>query len=176
MLMANAHEFDMLDRNPLMKYSFYASGRIEVLISVRKEIIGELDLAFQHAKSLKFEHIHRAEWLSWLWVLGAYEVVRTMLQAKHCFTEDFTASLIELKKELAKVRMPMAKMERQGKCTPVTSNRSSAGIDHASYDLLVGDPDNPHSLRSMLEKFVDVFNGINTVDVISSHEVAYKKP
>lgn len=73
-------EFD--SQFPLAKYSFYALGRVQVLMGVREEIIKELDLAYQTPKTLLAEHVIRAESLSWLWVLGAYEVVRTMSQAK----------------------------------------------------------------------------------------------
>jgi hypothetical protein len=77
----------------------------------------------------------------WLWTLGAYEVVRTMCQAKSCFSDRTMDQLTHLKKTLSAVRMPAAKMEKAGERVSVTSNRSPAGWDVANRDLLINDPD-----------------------------------
>jgi len=53
--------------------------------------------------------VERAESLMWFWLLGAYEVVRTMHQAKACFSERLVRELSGLRKMLAAVRMPAAK-------------------------------------------------------------------
>ncbi len=89
----------------------------------------------------------------WFWTLGAYEVVRTMCQAKICFSENFYEKILELKNDLAKARMPRAKMEKKGKKNmPVSSNRSPDGWDNTNKDLLIGDPEDPISGRMLLEK------------------------
>ena len=113
--------------------------------------------------------------LMWLWLLGAYEVVRTMCQAKSCFTENTVSKLQELKRTLSDVRMPAAKMEKRGQKKPVTSNRSPAGLDMAKKDLLVNDPDvQPDvSARDLLSKFDEVFSSISKDDVHSQHEESY---
>ena len=163
-------EFD--SQFPLAKYSFYALGRVQVLMSVREEIIKELDLAFQDQKLLS-EHLIRAESLSWLWVLGAYEVVRTMSQAKQCFSERAQSALSGIKKELSKVRMPSAKMEQQGRYVAVPSRRSPAALVVQEHDLLIGDPSSPHSLRWLLDQFAQVFTSFEAADILDSHESAY---
>lgn len=164
-------EFD--SQFPLAKYSFYAFGRVQVLMSVREEIIKELDLAYQDSHSLLAEHIIRAESLSWLWVLGAYEVVRTMSQAKQCFSERAQVALGGIKKELSKVRMPSAKMEQQGRYVAVPSRRSPAALAVHERDLKIGDPGNPHSLRQLLDQFAKVFTSFEAADILDSHESAY---
>ena len=61
--------------------------------------------------------VERVESLMWLWILGAYEVVRTMCQAKTCFSSQALDELSRLKKLLSVVRMPAAKMEKPGRRT-----------------------------------------------------------
>lgn len=104
----------IVERDPLIAFSFYLSGRKNVLLAVADEIIENLDQGFS-GSTLDGSRIERAESLMWLWVFGAYEVVRTMCQAKDCFSEKAFSELIKLKRNLANVRMPAAKMEKPGK-------------------------------------------------------------
>jgi hypothetical protein len=71
--------------------------------------------------------------------------------------------------------MPAAKMEKPGKRTAVTSNRSPAGWDIENRDLLVNDPEeSPNvSARWMLSEFDRVFSSITKSDVLAHHEKAY---
>jgi hypothetical protein len=111
----------------------------------------------------------------WFWLLGAYEVVRTMHQAKQCFSERLAADLQDLKKHLARARMPAAKMEKPGRKAPVTSNRSPSGWDYRNRDLLVNDPEERESItaRELLTHFDEVFSSISKTDVISHHSDSY---
>src|ERR1035441_3545191 len=116
----------IVGRDPLVAFSHYLSGRVNVLCSIADEIIENLDKGFL-GESVDGGRVERAESLMWFWSLGAYEVVRTMYQARGCFSERLVQDLGALKKTLATVRMPAAKMEKQGKSAAVTSNRSPAG-------------------------------------------------
>jgi hypothetical protein len=64
-----------------------------------------------------------------------------MHQAKSCFSERLVQELGGLKKTLATIRMPAAKMEKPGKKAAVTSNRSPTGWNVENRDLLVNDPE-----------------------------------
>ncbi len=168
----------IVEREPLIAFSFYLSGRISVLSAFADEIIENLDVGFS-GQGVNVGRIARAESLMWFWVLGAYEVIRTMHQAKECFSKKLIGDLSDLKKTLASVRMPAAKMEKQGKNVPVTSNRSPAGWDHKNRDLLLNDPEeHPDiSARWILSKFDDVVSSITKSDVLAPHESAYvRKP
>src|SRR5437870_2106154 len=55
----------LLEREPLMKFSFYVSGRRNVLLDVQKQILGHLDDAFRES-TVKMWHIEQAEGLMWL--------------------------------------------------------------------------------------------------------------
>jgi hypothetical protein len=165
---------EVLEREPLMGFSHYLSGRANVLLSVADEIVENLDAGFS-TDCVDGRRVGRADLLMWLWILGAYEVVRTMCQAKTCFSENALAKLHGLKKALSDVRMPAAKMEKHGKNKPVTSNRSPTGWDVENKDLLVNDPEaQPDiSARQLLSQFDQVFSTIKKDDILAHHEDSY---
>jgi hypothetical protein len=150
---------------------------VQVLLSIRIEILGAIDAALVVTTDLDtavdIEKVARAEELMWLWVLGAYEVVRTMTQAKSCFSSRTHGALASLKHELAAARMPAAKMERLGKSIPITSYRCPCGIDAANRDLLIGDPENLVSARSLLSHFSSFIAQVSQTDVVGPHEASY---
>jgi len=164
----------LVERDPLIAFSHYLCGRVHVLFAVAHEIIENLDAGFAE-KSVDEGRVGRAESLMWLWILGAYEVVRTMCQAKGCFSERAFDELSHLKKSLAVVRMPAAKMEKSGKTHPVTSNRSPSGWDVEKRDLLVNDPgvQTDISARALLSEFDRLLSGITKHDILARHEDSY---
>lgn len=164
----------IVERVPLIAFSHYLSGRTNVLLDIADEIVENLDLAFSCA-IVNGGRLARAESLMWLWILGAYEVVRTMCQAKICFSDKAFNELSELKKTLSKIRMPAAKMEKPGEKTPVASDRSPSGWDIPSRDLLVNDPHAAPdvSARHVLKEFKSVIASITKDDVRCRHEESY---
>ena len=163
-----------LKKNALARFSYYLNGRVWVLSEVQKEILEILDNSVID-NALIQERMSRAEMLFWLWTLGAYEVIRTMHQAKKCFSEMVQNELFHLKKTLAVVRMPSAKMEKAGEKIPITSNRSAAGFDFRTKDLIVGDPEDPQLARKLMEKFSNFIAALKESDILSSHENSYDK-
>ncbi|GFO57573.1 hypothetical protein GMSM_45800 [Geomonas sp. Red276] len=163
----------IVDRDPLIAFSHYLSGRVHVLLAISDEITENLDEGFSE-QVIDSGRVMRAESLMWLWILGAYEVVRTICQAKSCFSEKMLYELIQLKKTLSSVRMPAAKMEKAGKNAPVTSNRSPAGWDIANRDLFVNDPESANvSARFLLKEFDRAFSAITQEDVLGCHEESF---
>ena len=164
----------IVDRDPLIAFSWYLSGRKNVLLSMGEEIIDNLDQAFS-GTVIDGALTDRAESLMWLWTLGAYEVVRTMCQAKMCFSERVLDELTQLKQKLSAVRMPAAKMEKPGKKQPVTSDRSPSEWDIRNHDLFLSDPESTSRLsaRFILAEFDRVFSSINRTDVLGHHADSY---
>ncbi len=76
-----------------------------------------------------------------------------MCQAESCFENECLKRLQLLKKKLAKVRMPDAKMEKQGRSIPINSNRSPWCEVLETKDLLIGDPDTPDSARKLIDEY-----------------------
>jgi len=170
----NPSEAEIFERDPICAFSFYLSGRIAVLSDFADEILENLELGF-NPEVIDSARIARAESLMWLWLLGAYEVVRTMHQAKQCFSDRVLAELGQLKKQLSVVRMPAAKMEKAGQKVPITSNRSPCGWDVPKRDLLLNDPENPIEAyaRHILAEFDRVLCSIRRADVLAAHEMTY---
>ncbi len=139
------------------------------MLSTVEEIIELLEEGFS-LPVVNGSMVGRASNLTWFWILGAYEVVRTMVQAKACFSLKVQNNLITLKKELAVVRMPAAKMEKQGKRVPVVSTRSPDGWDIENKDLWVNDPeDEIVSARYLFDRFHEVLTNIDRVDILEEH-------
>lgn len=166
----------IVERDPIIAFSHYLSGRVHVLLSFAEEILENLNQGFRD-ETVDGSRIERAESLMWFWTLGAYEVVRTMCQAEECFSERTFVQLRPLKKRLATIRMPAAKMEKAGKHVPVPSTRSPSGWDIQNRDLIVSDPESKINIsaRSILQEFDSVFSAIEKDDILKSHEESCRK-
>ena len=169
----NPTEEERLKREPLIKFSFYLSERNNSVISLLDEIIELLDDGFKSKNSIDGIKIGDASSKMWFWTLGAYEIIRTMSQAKGCFSQSFLSKIDILKRELAIVRMPSAKMEKKGKKEAVNSNRSPDGWDISNKDLLIGDPENSISSRSLLKRYDDLMTDLKPTDILKKHEEQY---
>lgn len=171
----NPTQDEELDREPLLAFSFYLSSRVLQLLSIAVEITEDLDKGFG-TNPVDGARVGRASIMMWLWTLGAYEVVRTMCQAKTCFSPETMAQLEELKRHLASVRMPDAKMEKPGRRVPINSNRSPDGWDFEKGDLLLGDPEAQPtvSARFLLGEFDRVISAMKKTDVLAHHSTTYK--
>jgi hypothetical protein len=165
---------EMVAREPLLAFSFYLSGRVNVLLGLADEIVDHLDEAFA-GSVVDGGKLERASSLMWLWSLAAYEVIRTICAAPSCFSPPAHAKFKDLKNRLADIRMPSAKMEKRGKNSPVSSNCSPDGWDVENKDLLIGDPDGSLlSARVLLTEFQDTFALVSKDDVLNRHESIYR--
>jgi len=165
----------VLEREPLLAFSVYLSERNNNVLQLSDEILSNLELGFNDGRHIDATIIGNASVSMWFWTLGAYEIVRTISQAKECFTDEFIVKINELKKQLAIVRMPSAKMEEQGsKSIPVNSNRSADGWDLDSKDLIVGSPQNPKSARQLIELYDTTLCSLVPSDIKKQHQESYE--
>ncbi len=171
--LSNPADEEIYAREPLLAFSFYLSGCNNTLLSFSKEILEKLDNGFE-GQTIHAGLIGNASALLWLWTLGAYEVIRTISQAKECFSDSFIEKVTKLKKELAIVRMPSAKMEVVGKNMPVNSNRSPDGWDIENKNLLIGSPENPVSARYLLDLYKKTILSLSIEDVRKRHQDSYR--
>jgi hypothetical protein len=157
------------DALPLSRFSFYLSGRMSCVIDLGEEVLENLDCAF--GEVIRHERLSRAEMLFWFWLLGAYEVVRTMTHTSDCFADQYVDLLKSLKERLESARMPAAKMEPRRKSVPVTSDRSPANINHEERDLQIGDPDGQlDSCRDLIRNFNEVIRQSDSSTILKRHE------
>ena len=167
----NPTEEEMIQREPLLRYSFFLSSKNNLLLNTIDTIKNKLDKGITK-ESINSDLVGDASILTWYWTLGAYEIVRTMTQTKDCFSIRLIQDLVVLKQKLAKVRIPNAKMEKRGKKEPVNSNRSFDGWDIQSKDLLIGDPNDYISARELFDLYDSTFSSIVVDDVVKKHEAS----
>ena len=168
----------MPTRCPLVAFSFYLSGRNQVLLSIAAEIVEALDACVSSDEAAPCASRTRASDLMWLWTLGAYEVIRTMCQARACFSASFHGAASDLKIELERVRVPNTKMERikydrKARAVPVGSDRAPDVWDKVNKDLRVGDPADAVSARMLLRNYARVMASLTARDVLMSHEDSF---
>jgi hypothetical protein len=155
----------------LVRFSRYLAGRDRVLWAMAGEIVGLLDTCESGREPAR----GRASDLMWLWTLGAYEVVRTICQARGCFAGRFYGEVAELKAALERVRVANTKMERvkydrRARAVAVPSEREADLWDAAGKDLRVGDPAATASARGLLAEYVRVMRSLAADEVLGSHE------
>lgn len=103
----------LLDERQLIRFSLYTSSQARILIGIGRKIIQCLDEGLVRPNRVE-PAARDAYGLFWLWVLGAYEVIRTMSQHKACFVEPIQSEIATIKKSLHRIRIPFAKQELPG--------------------------------------------------------------
>lgn len=151
-------EEEIFEREPLLKFSFFLSERNNWINSTGIEILSNLDKGFSDLK-INSEYIGKASFLSWFWTLGVYEIIRTITQAQDCFSIQFIEAIKKLKKEIELVRMPSAKMEKK-----------KNGKRKIPVNSLIGEPDNPFSVRLLIKHYDSVFSSLRKEDIVKRHE------
>jgi hypothetical protein len=135
----------MLNENPLVVFSIYTNGQWKVVRELSRKIIECLDTGIvrdEKANSTSVNKFSEVYDQFWLWAPGAYEIVRTMYQAKQCFSDRLVLDLTKLESELRLIRVPLAKQEvplKRGECgnkkSPVTYEASVHSIEHSPPDF-----------------------------------------
>jgi len=160
---------EMYRKNPFEKFSVYTQIQIDQLKRVSDEILEILERnniagVFDGNDSL------RSYGLFWLWVLGAYEVFRTMNEHNQCFSEPLRQEIEVLTKDLAKVRVPFAKQQfprKKGqKDRAIGSELSKVGVGEEDKDLLFQIEGKSVSCRKMLKRFEDFVQSVNYEEVL----------
>jgi hypothetical protein len=172
---------EMLNKNPLIVFSGYTNYQSRTVRELGQDILKSLDPGTTPDDAtglgiLLGAAAQRVYGQFWLWVLGAYEVVRTMCQAERCFSERLATELKALKQRLADIRMPFAKQELRGhsKPTPVCSEPSISGISVSPPDFRFLIKDEVISARDLICEFARVFEGITRADVLKDHRTTYQ--
>ncbi|PWF74122.1 hypothetical protein CBX98_00240 [Vibrio sp. T9] len=135
---------DITRNNRWVAASMVAS-KIETFMLIPLQGIGKLDSKlvvadnnFLSKKELSplFDGLDEHITLSYLWVLGAYELVRTLEQSArdgNIYLVQYKEDLKELKQMFARVRIPLAKFEAAGK-----HKRTDSNIAYPGYNTELG--------------------------------------
>ncbi len=165
----------MLSENPLVAFSVYTHSQVQTIRGLRGEITDVLDKSMT-AGTLDAEGFQRVYALFWLWVLGAYEVTRTMVQAKSCFPEPLVEKIILFRKRISLLRMPFAKQEYPGNNkAPIQAEASVYGVDTSNMDFTFKVKGNVLSVRELLNEFESIFTSISIEDIHCDHRQSNKK-
>jgi hypothetical protein len=169
----------MLDENPLVGFSVYSDIQSKAVQSLGLDVLKCLETGItvlpgeDSNVQCDGQVLNRASGLFWLWILGAYEVVRTMDGARQCFSARVAGQLTDLKAKLKLLRIPFAKQELAGQKIPIGGEAAIAGIRHAPPDLLYQVNGEVISAWAMIEEFRMVLTGIRRSDVLADHRTAY---
>lgn len=172
----------MLTENPLIGFSVYTHIQSKTLQTLRQEIIQCFEAGMYtlsgdgETPCVDGELVNRAYGLFWLWVLGAFEIVRTMCQAEQCFSSRVIGDLKDIKRRLALLRMPFAKQELAGKSVPVGAEPSIYRIVGSPPDFWYQVSGQEFSVRQLLDEFAIVLSKINRSDVLANHRTSYAQP
>lgn len=123
--MADEPHNDPLTKLPLMAFSIYSAGQAQTLERIGNQLLsiskdwktGEVVFNFTGYCDL-----------FWLWVLGAYEVLRTLDEKPEMFAIDVSSKTHLLKQEVSKLRMPFAKQQLRNRGGPIYAENSAVDI------------------------------------------------
>ena len=167
--------------NPLSAFSFYTQVHFNVLKKTGEKINASLDNAFlnSHMKDnalhgVEHNEIQETYGLFWLWVLGAYEITRTMSEANKCFTPNTNKALQELKRHLAVIRMPFAKQQPKNKNKPIGGEASICNIDGESKDICFSANNTNFWVRNEIQSFESQIESITIQDIIATYNASYE--
>lgn len=165
----------MLEAKPLIGFSFYTAAQVDTLAATAQSIRDCLDGAMQ-GEAIDGGEFNRAYGLFWMWVLGAYEVTRTMCQARACFRRPVADSICNLKRRLAALRIPFAKQEYAGAKKPIAGEASVYGVSMELKDLSFEVRGTKYTVRAMLDDFQATLAAIKRDDVLHHHGRSYSRP
>ncbi|MCZ8183000.1 MAG: hypothetical protein O9322_08520 [Beijerinckiaceae bacterium] len=136
---------------PLLKFSLYVPNQVDAL-----KWIGEP--AFDPNSALNAgERMHRF----WFFILGAYEIIRTMHENKDCFDVSIHGPMERIKAQLADIRMPFAKLQIQGKNkTPIFSELSVVSARDNFSDFTYNIGGKLISARNVFQETMSFFSSI----------------
>jgi len=163
----------MLSENPLIAFSVYTHLQVEVIRKLGNEITDVLDRSIKPG-TVESEGSQRVHGQFWLWVLGAYEITRTMKQAESCLSNVLVKKLTSFKKRISLLRIPFAKQEYKGSRKPIQGEALISRIDTSRKDFVFGVKGKTLSIRSLLNEFESIFANISSEDILYDHRQSKK--
>lgn len=157
---------DIWKRAPLMRFSTYSQVQVEALQRLSVEIRKLLDTSISE-RAIDTAGFQRTYGLFWLWVLGAYEMTRTLSEYKKCFSERFQAEIAKFKGSISVLRIPFAKQQFQGRDKrPISGEASVYGFDSTKKDLSFQIDGKEIWVRGTLAEFDSFVDAVTIDDVL----------
>jgi hypothetical protein len=164
----------MYEDNPISAFSVYSQVQVDFLIKYGDEISISLAEAMDGEVIDGKKLFNDVYGMIWLWILGAYEVTRTMDEASECFTDDIQPLLKDLKIMLAKIRMPMTKQLKRGRNELNSGEPSISASDIDKKDIAFTVDGEDLYFREMYSHFKSVMSSIKLSNIKKSFSAIYK--
>lgn len=143
---------ELYKQKPLLVFSVYTQVQADFLVKLGKELDKKLQSYNNVISGFGDTYGH-----FWLWLLGAYEVIRTLAQHTDSVDPDFVEELNELKRYLAEVRMPFAKQQYRGRGGKIGPDLSVVSIQQ-DLEFVIGGKS--FSARTVIDRVVTFFLSI----------------
>ena len=164
----------MYEKHPLLAFSPLTHLQATALLTVGDEIQELIAAAVTGPATVDATTLNQAYARLWLWVLGAYEVLRTMSQARGCFTEELAALVTSDKRYLSRLRMPLSKQEFAGSSAPSGLAGLLSGIDTIAKDVSFTVGDEVFSAKAVTARFASLVTAIKLSDIKARHSDSYR--
>ena len=162
----------MLDEQPFIIFSPYTTVQIQIVHSFGDEILDTLDNSIKEDKNGN-KSVHNFSLIYghfWLWVLGTFEILRTAVSAKPCFSTSAYSALSEFKNKLVKLRVPFTKQQYAGRKEVISGEASITSIDTSKKDFQFQVEDEAYWIREIILEFNELVNNIKRNDVLMSYK------
>ncbi len=156
----------LFESHPLLLFSGYTQVQSQILETQRLRVLNELDRAFPDGSSVYGPDLNDAFGDFWMWSLAAYEVIRTMAQNRHCFSQQYGERLVAMKRQIAVYRMPLAKQELKGKPkSAVLSEAYISTMDVARRDFALQVESKLYWAKEEMKAVSDLLHSVTIDDV-----------
>jgi hypothetical protein len=159
--MSNSDINSSYEDSPLLDFSFYTDGQATYIIKLGNRLIGEM----QKWDSTLYQ-FNEVYYQYWLWVLGAYEIVRHMSESRYSdsFSPQLKTAIEDLKPYLTEIRIPFAKQElAKKKNSSAITELSVVGTDKDMTFIIKGIE---YSAIESINKFRSFVEAINQSDIL----------
>lgn len=160
---------------PSLGFSIYSVTQVRLLQKFGDQFVQSADQLMSKAPERLFDGEDHLDTYGqfWLWVLGAYEVTRTMKEARSCFSSGASARIAAFNQRLSKVRMPFAKQQHRGKKSMVAGEPAVNAFDFNRRDLVFRIENTDFYAKDFIRDFNDLIDGIEAEDVIRPIHAAF---
>lgn len=156
---------EFIAAHPLTNFSIYTDIQAKTVRDLGQQVCELLDVSLAEPGILTGDLSFYGQF--WLWVVAAFEVIRTMAEAHNCFTQEVQERLLAYKRHLAKLRVPFAKQELRGDKGYVGNEPSMYGFNFAARDVLFRVGADTFGARELIEGFNDVIFSISPEDILA---------
>lgn len=170
-----------LNAAPLLRFSIYTEIEKRAVIKAGHEVLESLDRGRNQDGVLDGAHIEDAYGRFFLWLCAAFEIGRTMREAKNCFSPRIGREIIQLMIPLEELRIPFAKQQmpakgKVGRDVAIQAECSIGGFGTSEPDLQFQVNTSILSARALIEAFENVFTSIESADVLNDLRKTLKPP